>query len=127
MDDIVVELLDSAADWSNLPIANRAVIHADDGSNLCPCATHEDFVGYIDLGTIYLPLAGDTTKFASCQFYHCIASDTEKYVLGRCRGHKFAIDHQEDVFCATFLDMALVSEHNGFIEAVLHGLTFGES
>src|SRR5947209_2259802 len=117
--NVIVEPLDSAADWSNLPIANGAVIHPDDGSNLCPCATHEDFVGHVDLGTVYLALVGDTTKFASCQFHHRIAGDTEKDVLGRCRGYKFSIDHQEDVFCTAFRDMALVSKHDGFIEAVL--------
>src|SRR6266480_2116699 len=107
--DVAVKLLDSAADWSNSPIANGTVIHADDGSNLCPCATHEDFVGDVDLGTVYLPLAGDTTKFASCQLHHRIAGDTKKYVLGRSRRYKFTIDQQENVFCAAFRDMALVS------------------
>src|SRR2546421_13100027 len=100
--DISVELHNSAADRSNLSIANGAMVHTDDGGKLRSCPAHEDFVGYVQLSTVYLSFAGDTAKLASCQFHNSVAGDTEQNIFGRSRGHEFAIHHQEDIFSAAF-------------------------
>jgi hypothetical protein len=59
---VEVEILQGAADWAHLPIANQAMVYAGNRSNLCAGATEEYLIGDVEFSAVYLSLAGNATK-----------------------------------------------------------------
>src|SRR6266446_503895 len=123
---IEVDLLDRASNRANRAIANWAMIHTDDGSNLCTGATQENLVGSIQFRAVYLPFASNIAKLAPRQFHHRITRNAQQNVFTWGWRDQFSIYHQENVLRASFRHMALACEHDRLIEAVLYGFALGE-
>src|SRR6266571_655492 len=79
--NLEVQLLQCATDWANLPISDGAMIDADDGGNLCACATEEDFFSDIEFCAVYLAFASDAAQLAACQLNDGVTGDAEEDVL----------------------------------------------